>query len=72
MGLVNMSVNPHYRDLICQQLNLILPLLKSRDSETLISTLTLLYYLQLVSFFLTESLISTLTLLYYLQLVCFF
>ena len=48
MGLVNLSVNPHYRSKISQQLELILPLLQSHDTETLISALTLLYYLQLV------------------------
>ena len=48
MGLVNLSVNPHYRSKISQQLELVLPLLQSHDTETLISTLTLLYYLQLV------------------------
>ena len=46
MGLVNLSVNPHFRGLILDQRELITPLLESYDTETLISTLTLLYYLQ--------------------------
>ena len=48
MGLVNLAVNAQHRDHISEKVDLILPLLQSRDTETLISTLTLLYYLQLV------------------------
>jgi len=45
MGLVNLAVNAQHRDHISEKVDLILPLLQSRDTETLISTLTLLYCL---------------------------